>query len=372
MCRLAYFPKEFVENIPEEFIIDFLKNLEAMNGGDGNGFYYLESGRLEKSVDLTIDDLYNNPRKEAFLFHTRRRSHGPINDFLCHPFETENYVILHNGIWYEYKHFERLFKNKKGVSDSYIMSEVIELMGIQKFFQNYSHLGVVLIYHKKSKRVFCAYTSGEFQAMKTKYGYIFASNFGYHKYINSKSFRYLRNICIELKQYIPYGFFELNTENLQRINLENIKIENFDKITSTLLDEKYEILKSKIEEINCKVKTLTIQYNAIMLKINSLSVLMDTISKNLGNIKQDISEINKFIKNKNNSIPIQNKMTNFNSERETALVNKSNIIIDKNKEQATLSELIKTHKELKFKIEKEKMKRIKRKVIKNGKISFNV
>ena len=231
MCRVSYIPTQFVERCSEEFIIKFLKFLETSNGGDGNGFYYLESRRLEKSVKKPLETLYNNPDKEGFVFHTRRRSHGPINKFLCHPFETEKYITLHNGIWSDYQIFRDLYEIKQKISDSYIMGLTLEQFGIKKFFKTFSQMGVVIIYEKDSGKVYCAYTSGDFEALSTKYGYIYASTFHSPYYNRRGSDSVLLN-KITKKQFthIPRGFYELSPDNFFKVQLDNLRPSSSNKI----------------------------------------------------------------------------------------------------------------------------------------------
>ncbi|MFX1392345.1 MAG: hypothetical protein ACFFAH_02120 [Promethearchaeota archaeon] len=224
MCRLSFFPKKFVENIPKDIVISFLKELELSNGGHGNGFYYLESGRLEKSVDIPLEKLYNNPHKEGFLFHTRRRSHGPIIDFLCHPFETKHYIILHNGIWNEYHYFKNLYGIKENVSDTYVMAKVIENYGFTKFLATFSRLGVLLVHDKSTKKTYCARTTGEFQILFTKFGCVFASNFEPFRYNgNNSSYDFLKSITKKRIRNISHGIYELNSNNFIKINLNKTK-----------------------------------------------------------------------------------------------------------------------------------------------------
>lgn len=302
MCRVSYIPKEFVERCSKEFIIKFLKFLEASNGGDGNGFYYIESGRLEKSVKKPLETLYDNPCKEGFLFHTRRRSHGPVNKFLCHPFETKKYITLHNGIWQDYQIFRDLYEIKQKISDTYVMALTLEQFGIKKFFKTFSHLGVVMIYEKSSRKVYCAYTSGDFEALSTNYGYIYASTFRSPFYNKKDSnFGLLNKITKKQFTHIPLGIYELSSDNYFKVNLNNLHLSSTNKNLGTVpfMEEQPESIERYVIPKTCESHIPINKAFEMVKRYDALkSQTFEDVTYHLYNLITTLENKNKILTNK--------------------------------------------------------------------------
>lgn len=175
MCRLAFFPDEFVYNAQPSAILSFLMYLEKSQGGDGNGFYYLDNDELVKSIETPLGKLFDGYR--PFLFHTRKATHGAINDFNCQPINRKRYVIVHNGIFSD-NSLAPLFNLDLGeVSDSHLIDYLIEKFGFLKFFRSFSGYGVILVHNKHTKKTFLLKNTGSFEALKTKHGWCYSSDF---------------------------------------------------------------------------------------------------------------------------------------------------------------------------------------------------
>jgi len=175
MCRIAYFPEEFVYKADPSSILSFLMYLEKSQGGDGNGFYYLDTDELVKSIETPIANLFEYYR--PFFFHTRKATHGAINDFNCQPINRKRYIILHNGIFSD-NSLAPLFNLDLGeVSDSHLIDHLIEKFGFLKFFRSFSGYGVILVHNKHTKKTFLLKNTGSFEALKTKNGWCYSSDF---------------------------------------------------------------------------------------------------------------------------------------------------------------------------------------------------
>ncbi|MDP9439587.1 MAG: hypothetical protein M3P49_12745 [Actinomycetota bacterium] len=100
MCRMAIF------NGIRDFkpLAKTLSDLEKSCGGDGNGYYNAATGELQKGVNLSPAEIaFDAHGAEGLqLFHTRFATAGGVVDDLCHPFDAGEYVLMHNGGWFDW------------------------------------------------------------------------------------------------------------------------------------------------------------------------------------------------------------------------------------------------------------------------------
>lgn len=175
MCRIFYNPSSSI-NFTEDDLLRFFLSLEKESGGDGNGVYRMNSGKLEKSVAT----MPNTDIEEPFLYHTRNATHGEKKDYNVQPFRNGRYVLVHNGIFsYADKpsFLLGLFNNDK-YSDSYKIHYIIKKVGISKFYATFikSSYGVILIHDKEVGLTYLLKTSGIFRAAKIRGEYIYGSS----------------------------------------------------------------------------------------------------------------------------------------------------------------------------------------------------
>lgn len=157
-------------------IVKYFKTLINAAGGDGNGLYTMNhgNGTLEK-------DLFKipNPPVGRFLFHTRRATHGEINEVNTQPFVGERYVLAHNGVFSEIDPYASLLglRNGERFSDSWKMHYVIEKSGIENFVEAFEgdSFGVVLVYDKETMKMHLLKSTGTFEMAKIQGCNVYAS-----------------------------------------------------------------------------------------------------------------------------------------------------------------------------------------------------
>lgn len=101
MCRLAYVPKN---SINESFLRLLFSFLEKANGGDGNGIGGFVNGQPfiwkssdTKQMNALLEVAMSTNWDNGFIFHTRSASIGGISDTNCHPYVYDNTITAHNG-----------------------------------------------------------------------------------------------------------------------------------------------------------------------------------------------------------------------------------------------------------------------------------
>lgn len=160
MCRLLFCTnvKKLAQKVD---IVDFLAQLEISCGGHGNGFYCYGFG-LKKGVNLTVEEIANvvENRSGPFMFHTRLASIGPVTNTLCQPFKIKKGYVCHNGHWSTDLVSYLQLKYPNGlVSDSLIISQLIEEFGFISTFKKFDIKGVVLYYETRSKTLYISKNS---------------------------------------------------------------------------------------------------------------------------------------------------------------------------------------------------------------------
>ncbi len=178
MCRIFVSPSNTL-TFKKSDLWGFFLRLEKVGGRDGNGVYNFTTKELWKKCDkmpivANIDG--------GIMFHTRMATNGYVRDYNCQPFDTERYVLVHNGVFSDIENYARLlgfnFSEKK-YSDSWMMSFVVEKVGIWDFYNAIKdeYFGVIVIYDKKVDKIYLLKGSGGFTYAKFEGGtHIYASS----------------------------------------------------------------------------------------------------------------------------------------------------------------------------------------------------
>lgn len=177
MCRIFCSPSS--TTFEREALFDFFLELEKLGGRDGNGIYGYADNKVWKKVkgmpiEANIDG--------GILFHTRFGTNGLAKIYNVQPLITERYILVHNGVFSGIDDFARLvgfpFSDKK-YSDSYMMSYVLEKVGILNFYNGLreEYYGVIVIYDKTTKRNYLLKTGGVFTCarLESNNKYIYGS-----------------------------------------------------------------------------------------------------------------------------------------------------------------------------------------------------
>jgi hypothetical protein len=103
MCRLAIFGGIRKEKPLQTALIQ----LERSMGGHGNGYWDTHFKETIKGLSLLPEDIaeMSYGQKGTHLFHTRLATAGGMRDELNHPFEGKEWVVMHNGHWYEWDRY---------------------------------------------------------------------------------------------------------------------------------------------------------------------------------------------------------------------------------------------------------------------------
>lgn len=103
MCRLAIFGGIRKEKPLRTALIQ----LERSMGGHGNGYWDTQFQEIIKGLSLLPDDIAEMAygQQGTHLFHTRLATAGGMRDELNHPFEGDNWVVMHNGHWFEWDRY---------------------------------------------------------------------------------------------------------------------------------------------------------------------------------------------------------------------------------------------------------------------------
>ena len=177
MCRIFYNPSHLL-NFDLVDLNEFLSLLEKSMGGDGNGIYMFNNDEVIKSLEpMDWYWLYSEIDiiTGAFIFHTRRATHGLKKVYNAQPFVDKQYIVAHNGIFgYQIgrKTLKKLFDVDDKYSDSYLIYKIIKEKGIFKFYNAFikDKYGVVLVHDKLTKITYLLKTGGSFQVAKLKSG----------------------------------------------------------------------------------------------------------------------------------------------------------------------------------------------------------
>lgn len=139
MCRLAYISKPF-KNMKT-----WLKRLEKSAGGDGTGV--VSENILYKAVTLNATNSVTLFKSYPILWHSRRVSSGPKEDYLCHPFPCGGGYLAHNGHWQCGHVAAQSFNDLHGgelMSDSAFFAKLVDKLGFFEAVKKYRPSGVWL------------------------------------------------------------------------------------------------------------------------------------------------------------------------------------------------------------------------------------
>lgn len=191
MCLIGYLPKGQVMTV-REF------NEAWENNHDGFGMAVFKDGRWEvhrkimnKDDALRLIETYKDYNK---VVHFRLASVGGSHDDLTHPFETQKYIMFHNGTWVGWKEFyDRIFKvndlfltwmeynqtmkyDESLVSDSKILAFMLYLLEVgkineDKVWYNFDRAGKVVLIEKDKEDVRFI---GQFEP-EDKFGRVFSN-----------------------------------------------------------------------------------------------------------------------------------------------------------------------------------------------------
>lgn len=125
MCRVFMCNKTFFQD-NNKVLPNLWYGFVKTNGGDGNGVACYAGPDYHplilKGVKQTVWESFDACKKwakldecEWLLFHTRMATSGGITDAMCHPFEEDGDLLIHNGVCSEFADFQI---NRQDVSDT--------------------------------------------------------------------------------------------------------------------------------------------------------------------------------------------------------------------------------------------------------------
>ena len=127
MCRIAIGP---LDSFSRKELTRIFNYLEKSNGGDGNGVWI--EGKVEKGLKLTpaliAAKIYNagKKRKGRFVFHTRLRSVGKVENAALHPLETGSGFLVQNGTFTSWRSYYR----GSATTDTMALAELVGEKGL--------------------------------------------------------------------------------------------------------------------------------------------------------------------------------------------------------------------------------------------------
>jgi len=123
MCNINLIIKK--DGIPSKKVVDLMNVMtysSYLKNKDGDGFYTLKNNRTLKHIEKSTNKIKIKSPKEWFICSHQRYTTSGHDEKYTHPFETEDFVLVHNGVFYNL--------GSNGASDT---SEFVE-----KLQENYS------------------------------------------------------------------------------------------------------------------------------------------------------------------------------------------------------------------------------------------
>ena len=160
MCRLAVFP---VNLISKGDILDILQDMEGVRTGHGFGYGFVREDQfISRKTSLPLSEILKKKSYKDFfgdcfnhdglvMFHSRKASHGEVSYRNCHPFESKNYLFMHNGSFNECSLVEALLGDEikyKSETDTEVCLHFLEKIGVKKFQLVVKDSGVFLAMEK--------------------------------------------------------------------------------------------------------------------------------------------------------------------------------------------------------------------------------
>lgn len=238
---MVYSPsKSFLYN--KIHLNQFFRKLEKVGGGDGNGIY-AENCDENKPPKIVRDMGMEKIEKtfldyHRFIFHTRKASHGVKDIRNVHPFETEKYIICHNGVFPGIEQTAKVlgFRKSDIYSDTAMIAYVIDKVGLLNFYIGFNDelFGVILVYDKDKKTMYLLKNGGTFKAIRIDGTYLYASS-------NLEFWQHDDGTSISFEN----GWYILNEKSYKQIHKKIKKYYSYRYTYGYDYSEKWEKRKSK-------------------------------------------------------------------------------------------------------------------------------
>ena len=163
MCRIGFFNFEKMSKREKAvFTANVLRNMDV-NGGHSQGVLMLKKVKdgfkaikIIKMVGSGKDNYFDwieTLKKfdfDATLVHNRFATHGSINVENAHPIQYKNIVLVHNGVFYDYKRFLTKREKKMDITDTYAIAKLIA----HENFKALGGAGALLWFNSNTKKVY--------------------------------------------------------------------------------------------------------------------------------------------------------------------------------------------------------------------------
>ena len=263
MCGIAgfYFKGEFTNEEKEQWIRHGFNSIVS-RGRHATGFMNLsldgkyhifkvgKSWEEAKKLDIFKQELW----RDVILLHTRAATHGsPKDNNNNHPHESEDWIIVHNGVISSRPLAEY---NYKGECDSEVLLSYIQMHGLQQGLAQAKGSMAIAAYHKTEPGVLYLYRESnpiivqEKQVGKNKYIVAFSSLGLSWMDIRGKYFHLESGSSLDSNSIYKLDFI---AERVSLIPVSKVKIQLFSED-----DDKYEYISFR-DEIEKRQKTILIK-----------------------------------------------------------------------------------------------------------------
>lgn len=182
MCRVIALPPNTSKIVAK----NLLKNL-CVGNSDGVGSVYVKDGEFivnkyptdyDTVAEKKLPLLDHMPYNGWTLVHVRAASHGKNTFNNTHPFVTEDFAMIHNGIFREWRIAKALLKDNtfKGQTDSEVAARVWETIGRKKFLEILSS-GVFMFLNRRGQLDVICCEGNDLAFKRTDKGILLASEF---------------------------------------------------------------------------------------------------------------------------------------------------------------------------------------------------
>lgn len=286
MCGIAAI---ISKNPAEKILIESLKKLEY-RGYDSAGIATKEKNgfAITKTVGKVSNleqELNNNPKKHLSnigIAHTRWATHGEVSKINSHPFESENWCLVHNGIIENFEQLKTTYNLKtKSQTDTEVIVQLLEkqkdntifsvIDACKKLKGSYS----LAILNKNTNKLYFAKNKSPFFVANTKIGVLGASDAVCFSNL-TENFYCLNDFEFCEADQNEIKFFDINKNQISKKLLTLPKISS-----STDLENFSHYMEKEIFETPEVLKRIYNQY----IENNLLSSFPKNFFKNITKIK---------------------------------------------------------------------------------------